>query len=142
MSTIADSGAFRAAEVGMRQGRRTVVLVDDDADLRFLCGEVLRAARFDVVECATLAAGFATLRKMVPEIVILDGDLPDGSGLDLARWMRARGAYDRTRIIGLSGRKGEHDIAAALAAGYNDFIGKPCAPGVLLAHIGATSAPS
>jgi DNA-binding response OmpR family regulator len=142
MSTNAGSGVFRAAEVGMRHGRRTVVVVDDDADLRFLCAEVLRAARLDVIECATLAAGFATLRKVVPEIVLLDGDLPDGSGLDLARWMRARGAYTRTRIVGFSGRKGERDIAAALDAGCNDFIGKPCSPAVLLAHLGAARAPS
>ena len=42
----------------------------------------------------------ALLAGLVPDVVLLDRDLPDGSGLDLARWMRGRRAYDDSSRCG------------------------------------------
>lgn len=123
-----------------RRRRPAVVLLEDDDDLRLVSAEVLRAAGFEVTECPTLVAAFVALRSgPVPDILLLDRELPDGSGLDLARWVRRRPSFDRVSVIGFSGRKTAGDVEAALAAGCDAFVGKPCAPATLVAKIEATS---
>lgn len=113
----------------------TVVMVDDDEDLRMIIRDVLEGAGYQVIECEDLAAAFALLEGLVPDVVLLDRDLPDGSGLDVARWMRGRRAYDDARIIGLSGRTDVADVAAALAAGCDAVVGKPCTADALVEEI-------
>jgi DNA-binding response OmpR family regulator len=121
---------------------RTIGVVEDDADMRFLCAEVLRASGFAVVEWATLSAAFAALEHGIPDALVLDRELPDGSGLDLARWLRRRRSFDAVRIIGFSGRKSPQEIEEALRAGCDAFVAKPCAPAVLVAKIEALLATS
>jgi DNA-binding response OmpR family regulator len=123
--------------VATKRRGHTVVMVEDDEDLRFLCAEVLHRAGFDVVACATLAAAHTVLERAVPAVVLLDRELPDGSGLDLARWMRRRRIYDIVRILGFSARRSPEDIEGSLAAGCDAFVAKPCSPSVLVAEIAA-----
>jgi DNA-binding response OmpR family regulator len=125
--------------LGAAVGSELVVMVDDDEDLRLIVRDVLEEAGFEVIECRDLSSAFALLDRLVPDIVLLDRDLPDGSGLDVARWLRNRSAYDHVRIIGLSGRNGRLDIEAALAAGCDTFVTKPCSAEKLTNEIRATS---
>jgi DNA-binding response OmpR family regulator len=113
----------------------TVVMVDDDEDLRMIIRDVLEGAGYEVLECEDLATALALLAGLVPDVVLLDRDLPDGSGLDVARWMRGRHAYDGARIIGLSGRTDRADVAAALAAGCDAVVAKPCTALALVGEI-------
>jgi two-component system phosphate regulon response regulator PhoB len=117
------------------QDGRTIVFVEDDGDLRSLYGDILRAAGFEVLECATLSEAFATLERVTPEILLLDYELPDGSGLDLARFLRLSPTHAGVRIVGFSGRSSARDIESALAAGCDTYVEKPCAPGALLAKM-------
>lgn len=119
---------------GTRRPKR-VIHVEDDDDLRSICAEILRDAGFDVLGCANLSAAREAICASVPDVVLLDRDLPDGSGLDLARWLRSEPAFARLRIVGFSGRKSEEDIACAMRAGCDAFIGKPCVPGGLVETI-------
>jgi DNA-binding response OmpR family regulator len=114
-------------------------MVDDDEDLRPIIRDVLEDAGFEVLECEDLATAFALLNGVIPDVVLLDRDLPDGNGLTVARWMRARRAYDGARIIGLSGRNTAADVEASLAAGCDAIVAKPCTAAVLVAEIRATS---
>jgi DNA-binding response OmpR family regulator len=114
---------------GAHRELATVFLVDDDEDLRMILRDVLEGEGFEVVECEDLLDG------LVPDVVLLDRDLPDGSGLDVARWMRRRTAYDGARIIGLSGRTDRADVAAAFAAGCDAVVGKPCTADALVEEI-------
>lgn len=120
-------------------GSRTVVMVDDDDELRAIVRDVLEDAGFEVLECRNLAAAFALLSDLVPDVVLLDRDLPDGCGLDVARWMRRRGVFDDTRIIGLSGRHTPSDVEAARDAGCDAIVAKPCTSDGLVAEIRGTS---
>jgi DNA-binding response OmpR family regulator len=120
--------------------RETILLVDDDEDLRLLCAMIFREAGFEVVECSALSAAFFAIQKHAPDIVVLDRELPDGSGLDFARWVRCRPAYDQVRIIGFSGRNSAPEIEEALAAGCDAFLGKPCDLSMLLAKVGGRTA--
>jgi DNA-binding response OmpR family regulator len=125
--------------VGASRRSETVVMVDDDEDVRLILHDVLDEAGFDVIECEDLATAFALLVGVVPDIVLLDGDLPDGCGLEVARWMRSRRAYDGVRILGLSGRSSPSDVEAAFAAGCDAVVAKPCTAETLLDEIHAVS---
>jgi DNA-binding response OmpR family regulator len=114
---------------------RTIVVVEDDDDLRGVCSEFLRSRGLLVSACATLLDAFVTIEHRVPDIVLLDHELPDGSGFDLARWLRRRRDYDQVRVIAFSGRKAPADVDEALGAGCDAFVAKPSAPNELLAMI-------
>lgn len=114
---------------------RTAVVVDDDDELRFVCSEALRAGGFLVSECATLFEAFATLEERTPDIVLLDRELPDGSGLELARWLRRKTACSCVRIVAFSGRTSSFEANEALQAGCDAFVAKPCAPRILLENL-------
>jgi two-component system phosphate regulon response regulator PhoB len=116
-----------------------VLVVDDDDDLRCVILDVLEEAGFDAIGCGDIATVLALLDGLVPQVVLLDRDLPDGSGLDFARWMRRRPLYDGVRIIGFSARTTPLEVDASLAAGCDAFVGKPCAPAALLREIHAAS---
>jgi DNA-binding response OmpR family regulator len=118
-----------------RTRRPVIVLLEDDEALRFVSAEVLRAAGYDVRECPDLLTAFVALKSAVPDIMLIDREVPDGSGFDLARWVRRQSAFDRVRVVGFSGRKNARDVEAAFAAGCDAFVGKPCAPADLVAEI-------
>ena len=125
----------------LRGARELIVMVDDDADVRSTVTHVLEDAGYEVIECADVAAAFALLSGIVPHVVLVDRELPDGSGLELAAWMRRQSAYDGVRIVAFSGRDSSTDIEAAFGAGCDDFVAKPCRPEVLLHGIRGTTQP-
>ena len=112
--------------------REYVVHVEDDDDLRMLCGEILDEAGFDVLSCPTLTAGRTAIQARVPDVLLIDQDLPDGSGLELVRWLRSDPAHARVQVIVFSAKRGRADIERALATGCDAFLGKPCLPEVLV----------
>jgi DNA-binding response OmpR family regulator len=66
-----------------------VLVVDDDALIRLLLIATLSAEGWLVSEAASLAEGGAALRAAVPDVVVLDESLPDGSGLELVAQLRS-----------------------------------------------------
>ncbi len=120
-------------------GRDVVVMVDDDSDLRSTVSLVLEDAGYEVIECVDLASAYAVLTAVVPDVVLLDRELPDGSGLQLAAWMRQQCAYDEVRIVAFTGRDSSPDIEAAMGSGCDDFVAKPCRPEILLRGIRGTA---
>jgi DNA-binding response OmpR family regulator len=116
-----------------------LLLVEDDDDIRCLCAAVLRNAGFDVRECPTLESAYLAFEEEAPAVLLLDRELPDGSGLELARWVRSRESYDGVHVIAFSGRQSPVDVEAALGAGCDAFVGKPCAPATLVAEVRRTA---
>jgi DNA-binding response OmpR family regulator len=118
-----------------QSGAAPVLLVEDDDDIRFLSATVLRSAGFDVRECPTLESAYRAVEQHAPAVLVLDRELPDGSGLELARWIRSRESYDEVRVIAFSGRQSPSDVETALGAGCDAFVPKPCSPATLVAEI-------
>lgn len=111
-----------------------ILVVDDDFEIRKLLGRYLQAQGFRV----TLAedgrhAGEAMASNRV-DLVVLDLMLPDVSGLDLCRSLRAR---SRVPIILLTALKEDVDRIIGLEVGADDYLGKPFNPRELLARIRA-----
>ena len=71
------------------------------------------------------ASGLAAAQAEPPDLLLLDVQLPDINGLDVMRRLRAQPALDRCRIVALSADAMPEHIAAALAAGFDDYWTKP-----------------
>jgi DNA-binding response OmpR family regulator len=71
--------------------RKTLLIVDDDLDLRGAIAEQLHAEQFDIVEAATAGDGVRLAREAKPDLILLDVDLPDMDGRDACARMRQDG---------------------------------------------------
>ena len=100
-----------------------ILLVEDDAVLRAVVHSSLADAGHRVDEAGTLAAARHLWHVQPFDAVLLDLNLPDGSGLSALREARARG--DRTPVLVLTARNRTEERVAGLDAGADDYLGKP-----------------
>lgn len=107
----------------MNQIDPTILIVDDDASIRFALTEALRSWNYDSRSVGTIAEAVSTLDEDPPAVVLLDIDLPDGNGIDLLEGIKADNAD--TIVIMITGNVGMPNVLAAFRAGAHDFIGKP-----------------
>ncbi|HLU68388.1 MAG TPA: response regulator transcription factor [Kofleriaceae bacterium] len=116
-------------------GARKVLIVEDDAAIATGLALNLRLEGYEpsTVEDGALVAD--AVRERRPHLILLDLSLPSIDGLEVLRDLRASG--DRTPIIVLSAREGEHDKVAALRLGADDYVTKPFALAELMARVGA-----
>jgi two-component system, OmpR family, KDP operon response regulator KdpE len=110
----------------------TVLVVEDEPQMRRFLRATLGANGFRVVEAPTIAEGTAAAAREPPVLVLLDLGLPDGEGIDLVRSLRE---WSRVPVIVLSARGREDDKVAALDAGADDYLTKPFGVAELLARI-------
>ncbi|MGE5338212.1 MAG: response regulator [Gemmatimonadota bacterium] len=109
-----------------------VLVVDDDADVRRMLLEYLRAHDYEVDGAANGAEMRAALARNVPDVVLLDVGLPGEDGLTLARHLRER--YD-VGIIMVTAADGVVDRVVGLEVGADDYIAKPFDPRELRARL-------
>lgn len=110
----------------------TILVVDDDLQLRRFLRTTLAGLYGVVIEASTVAEAIDAIRRARPSLVLLDLGLPDGDGLAV---VRAFSNEERPPIIVLSARGQEGDKVAALDAGAEDYLTKPFGAGELLARI-------
>jgi len=115
--------------------RKTLLIVDDDQDLRGAIAEQLQAEGFDTVEAATAGDGVRQARDAKPDLILLDVDLPDMDGREACKRMREDGVT--TPVIMLTAADTDDDAVRGLDSGANDYVTKPYKFAVLLARIRA-----
>jgi two-component system phosphate regulon response regulator OmpR len=112
-----------------------ILVVDDDPEIRKLLARYLESQGFRVL----LAASCQELRERLVtnhvDLVVLDVMLPDGSGLDLCRDLRAE--RSKVPIILLTALKEDVDRIIGLEIGADDYLGKPFNPRELAARVRA-----
>ena len=113
---------------------QTIMLMEDDAALGQGICLALKDSSVQVRLCQTLAQGRAALEHGPFDLLILDVNLPDGSGLDLLREVRRTSAVP---IILLTANDLEMDIVSGLESGADDYITKPFSLAVLRARVNA-----
>ena len=115
-------------------GGASIVVVDDEPDLRETIGDYLRIHGFRVM----LADGGAALRGVLDlgpvDLVVLDVRMPDECGLSIARWLRARGDV---AIVMATAAGDVIDRVVGLEVGADDYVAKPLDLRELLARIRA-----
>lgn len=115
---------------------KTILIVDDDEDLRSALAEQLASGgEFRIVEAGTVAEGLEAARRSQADLILMDLDLPDGDGREAARTLRGEGLG--APIIMLTAADADADQVQGLDAGANDYVTKPFRFGVLLARIRA-----
>jgi DNA-binding response OmpR family regulator len=115
---------------------KTILIIDDDDDLRALLREQLEMqSEFDVLDAANAKTGLRIASERRPDLVLLDIDLPDMNGRDVCRRLRDNGVA--APVIMLTAAQGEAETILGLEAGASDYITKPFRFTVLLARIRA-----
>lgn len=104
---------------------RTILLVEDDPADALLIRDALTPAGYQLVHCPTVAEGSKRFETLRPDLVILDVNLPDGSGLDVCRKIRSHPALAPTPVIVLTGNSELDDKAGGFAAGADHYLLKP-----------------
>jgi len=110
----------------------TILVVDDDLQLRRFLRTTLSGHGHSVVEAGSVAEALDTIDRVRPAVILLDLGLPDGDGLTVLRQIPTE---DRPPIIVLSARGQEGDKVTALDAGADDYLTKPFGASELLARI-------
>ncbi len=121
----------------------TVVIADDDADIRTLVKiSAVRAGLEVVAEAVDGNEALAAIRRLVPELAILDVAMPGLTGLEICRQVRSDAALDGVQVLLVSAAADETSIAAGMRAGAADYLSKPFSPRELAsrlsAHVGGT----
>ena len=111
---------------------QTLLIVDDDFEIRSLLAEQMEAAGYVVLHAANGAEMFAALAAGPVDLVILDLNLPGEDGLTLCRESRAR---RNVPIIMLTARGEAIDRVIGLEVGADDYVTKPFEPRELLARV-------
>jgi len=113
----------------------TVLIVEDDPELRGVLGRGLREEGFDVEAVATGRQALERVEHVAPDVLVIDIGLPDTDGRDLCQALRARGI--QTPVLFLTARDALVDRSAGFDAGGDDYLAKPFALVELVARLQA-----
>jgi CheY-like chemotaxis protein len=103
VSAVASDSSSRPGPHASDRPRPTIVVIDDDVAVDESFGQMLQAAGYETHTEATVTAGLAYLERAKPSVVILDLHLPDGSGLDCLRQLRAWPQHRQLPVAILTG---------------------------------------
>ena len=103
----------------------SVVVVDDDPDIRALVAMKLTNAGYSVTVESDGEAGLATALNEQPDLVVLDWMMPGLSGIEVCRALRDDPRTASTAVLLLTARAQEEDIERGFAAGADDYLIKP-----------------
>ncbi len=103
--------------------KEKILVVDDDSMIRWTLTEALRGWGYDPIEASTVSAALHAFDTEQPVVVLLDINLPDGSGLDALKEIKHR--QPQALVIMITANVLVEDTIAALRNGAYDFIGKP-----------------
>lgn len=112
----------------------SIVLIEDDAEIRRLVAKAMASAGHDIESAATAMEGLEMVVRHSPDIVVLDLGLPDLDGAELLRMVRAVSAVP---VIVATARGDDESVVAVLDAGADDYIVKPFATDQLEARVRA-----
>ncbi len=112
----------------------TVLLVEDEKEIRRFVRQALQGEGCQVREAETMAQGLQEAASVKPQLIMLDLGLPDGDGVDFVQRLRS---WSQVPVLVVSARSTEHDKILVLDAGADDYLTKPFSVGELLARVRA-----
>jgi len=115
----------------------TVVLAEDDVDIRDLVQIVLEQLDLEVRAVGTGAEALEVGQQEVPRLFLLDITMPGMNGLDVCRAIRADEKLQDVPVIFMTARAQASDVAAGIEAGADTYIIKPFGPIELREHVEA-----
>ena len=116
---------------------KTILIVEDEPDIRKLVHYNLTQERFKVIEAEDGEKAFKLVQREKPDLIVLDLMLPGLSGLELCKQLRGRPESARLPILMLTAKAGEADRVVGLEMGADDYLTKPFSPRELVARVKA-----
>lgn len=113
----------------------TVLIVDDEPNIVQLVRITLESHRVSVLEASDGAGAIERAIAAQPDLVLLDVDLPDLSGLEVCRRLKREAGLAQTKIVMLTAAAQQDDIARGFAAGADQYLTKPFSPLRLLSLV-------
>lgn len=102
-----------------------ILVVEDDRDVRELVCQSLTQNNFRTTGCRDVQEAKQSLAVLNPDCRVVDWMLPDGSGVELIRWMRRKKQYQQIPVLMLTARAQEIDMITWLDSGADDYLTKP-----------------
>lgn len=126
--------AASVTDPSAERGRPRAVVVEDSAAARRQIVEMLVAAGYDVAEAASGVAGIK-LAESLPDVMLVDLNLPDISGLGVCKAIRSRENTAKIPIVFLTADEQSKTAVAAFHAGADDYVCKPVSAELLILRI-------
>ncbi len=114
-----------------------ILIIEDEPEIAALQRMNLQRANYNAVVAKDGKSAFAAIKNAKPSLILLDLMLPDISGLDICKKLKANNATSDIPIIIVSALGDESDIVTGLELGATDYVTKPFSPKVLLARVRA-----
>jgi len=118
----------------MLEKKNTILVVDDEVQIRKMLGIFLGASDFKIEESDSGKQALRMCASVKPDLILLDLGLPDMDGKDVIGEIRS---WSQVPIVILSVRAGDEEVVAALDRGADDYVVKPFNADVLMARINA-----
>lgn len=118
----------------MQEKKNTILVVDDEEEIRKMLNIFLDTADFKVVESDSGKQAVRMVASVKPDLIVLDLGLPDMDGKEVITQLRQ---WTQVPIVVLTVRSEDSEVATALNMGADDYVTKPFNAEVLLAHINA-----
>lgn len=115
----------------------TILVVDDEPSIVELVRFTLEDADVRVVEASDGAEALILARRIKPDLVLLDVQMPRLNGVEACRQLRREPGFARTPIIMLTAAGQQADRTRGLGAGADEYLTKPFSPLALLALVEA-----
>lgn len=114
---------------------KKLLLIDDEPAIQTLVRLVMEGDGWQVLVSGEGLPGLAIAREQHPEVILLDVALPDISGLEVCRQLKADPATSSIPVAMLTAMAQETDRRAALSLGADDYVTKPWRPAALIARV-------
>lgn len=114
-----------------------ILVVDDDAQVLDLVGLTLEREGYNVIRAFSAAEALETIQNRIPDLFLIDANLPDMDGLALCRRLRALPVTANCPILFVTGFASPYSVTEALSSGGDDYLRKPFAPRELSARVRA-----
>jgi DNA-binding response OmpR family regulator len=118
--------------------QKTILIVDDDPDIRLSLHLRLKANHYNVIFAGDGMAAIAEARKHMPDLIILDLGLPAGDGFSVMERLKANDSLSSIPVIVVSARNRDANVDRAMQAGAKAFLQKPADNAELLSVIRRT----
>lgn len=113
------------AETTEATSKRTIVVVDDDQDIRMILRANLEEEGYDVKEAQGGREALDVIRQNDPDLVVLDIMMPEVDGYDVLQELRSKPEYAELPVVLLTARRQESDVWEGWSAGADYYITKP-----------------
>lgn len=104
---------------------KTVLVIEDNDQSRMLFRELLKARGYSVLEASTGMEGWLAAQQHHPEIILMDIQLPDVSGLEVTKWLKSNAILRAIPVVAVTILSTDGDRKSFLAGGCDGHIAKP-----------------